>query len=358
MATFDARYRVDECAQRSKPHLPSAASLAAGHRNPGRRTTYGTLAHVGQFTLFEHQPDHLGGWQCYASGSLDVPLPFYLAATGLGAPAPNRQLLFRTLRLQIDVVSQLFECPSGRGQGARAGQNFTSASAGLKRFTSESVGLAVTAALAELRHQWHPVLGWPVDLDLLLQVGMRPDLLFTVPGGHVMAESRGRSGSTRWRPGSTSDQRRRISDLQNEYPNTKTFMAWASFEEFDSRVDYFDPGEVRPIVDSGALEELLSSEARTAFDDALQSETARVESPLGPVLGDWTLAVGQEEIFIGLMNPDGLALQRQEPSSIHRRQPTGDDSFAQIGPVVVLARPRSSDRRASDLLATFLADLG
>ncbi len=132
-------------------------------------------------------------------------------------------------------------------------------SSGLKRFASESVGLAAAAAFAEQWHRWIPELGWPADLDLNAAPGAaRPDLLFPVPGGQIAAECRGRTGSRQTLRPSPLQTDRMDSLNPCQIAHTKVFMAWAWIGPGSTRIEYFDPGSIRVVVDDDVLADSIA----------------------------------------------------------------------------------------------------
>lgn len=124
------------------------------------------------------------------------------------------------------------------------------ASSHVQRFVTEGAALAVTTSLAHA-YGWNLRHGFPIHVDLGFKWrGPRPDLLFPISGGRrVAGESRGRRSDS---PALSlrTEQRHRLNELaawQSGPHGSQWFMVWCWFTRSATFVDFFDPGDPRPM---------------------------------------------------------------------------------------------------------------
>ncbi len=133
-----------------------------------------------------------------------------------------------------------------------------------KRGLTELMALGITAHCATL-YGWDPrrhhMFGFD-DLQLVddqwtervrawVAPGVRPDILFETPAGLRAMESRGRTVQRQARSKPTSQQEKRLSELEGWASSVGVQIAadpawgmcWASFSRTSTLVDLFDPGE-------------------------------------------------------------------------------------------------------------------
>jgi hypothetical protein len=311
---------------------------------------------VTHFDVIEYLPDAYrpGEWnRGTPTGNLPIGLAFTLACTGMGLPiaAPLR---YEVLEAQVELVSKLVECPPTGP--LRRHDHFRHASLNVRRLCSESVGLAIAAALAYYEHGWTLAHGWPRDLDLPpLTTGARPDLLFAVPGGQVAAEARGRS-QARHVYTVTADQLRKLHGIERwsaANGNIKTFMAWSWITTDSTRTDYFDPGEPRVLVDSETLEANLRERCRRLRQSARQLELAEHRIGDENVLGEWIRPARRDfEFFLGVRDPDAIEIgpaTTQRPSADTETSPDGPGAV--VGAIITAVRPLGKPVNVADLVA-------
>jgi len=313
---------------------------------------------VADFDVVTFLPVHLGagGWGLgAATGSRSIGLAFALACTGMGLPlAPP--LRYEVIEAQVELVSKLIECPSAGPLRRRP--EFRWASLNVRRLCSESVGLAVAAALAHYEHGWTAANGWPYDLDLPpVFRGARPDLLFTVPGGQVAAEARGRSQSRRATT-ATAEQLEKLDGLAGwsaAHGGMKTFMAWSWVTAHSTRTDYFDPGEPQALVDDEDLERNLRRRCRLIRESARQLDLEEHRVGDERVLGAWIRpALREFEFFLGVRDPDAVHLVRAADNA--RVPRTGSSAElnatgAIVGAIVTAIKPVGEPADIAELVS-------
>lgn len=291
-------------------------------------------------------PEHLG-------------FAFALACSAMGLPLPENQL-FDLIRLEIDLVSQLVDCAEVGPLRLRPA--FAHASLHLKRLGSEAIGIAATAALAHLRHGWVASAGWPKDLDLPpLNVGPRLDLVFPLVGGDVGAEARGRSKG-RQALTRTTEQTQRLAHVEDwgQFHNSKSFMAWAWATPQGTRVDHFDPGEPRRVLDVDVRVEDMRRQATRLFASAREADVDMVQTGRGAARGEWiTPRNTGMEVFVGAMEPDVAAESARRAAVEPGREPLVRallGPVAQVGPLLVATRPVRSGIALADLVGQVSSD--
>jgi len=133
--------------------------------------------------------------------------------------------------------------------------------------------------------------------------------------------------------------------------NTKVFMAWAWISRSGTRVDHFDPGEVREVVDEASLAAALARQARDAYSSAREDSLDLTSTERGQVVGDWTTDAGsREEVFVGVVEPDAVPTRTDRRIS-STESSTRNPTFAQVGPIVVAIRGRGTSAPIGEFLS-------
>ncbi len=348
-----ASHRACPTARASGDQL-SGQSSGPGIREASWAQRYG-LPTVGDLTVEEFVPDPMvvNGWSHTSTSASGIGLAYLLAATAMGSPV-GLPLKFELIRLEVDLVDRLVDCPVNGALRLRA--EGTHASLHLRRLASEAIGVSTAALLAHLRHGWNPLAGWPVDVDLPpVGAGIRPDLIFPIGQVQVAGEGRGRSQGRQVRR-VTQSQKHKLAGLSQWslcHNNMKVFMSWAWSNFATTRVDYFDPGEPSEVVPRSELIGSMRRQSEQLYVAARESGASSHRLRQVPVLGDWLTGPGRadQEIFLGVAEPEEIDYETATEST--PRDPSKGsretsaifmEPVAQVGPLVTAVRPRGSDR--------------
>ncbi|MGV9843412.1 hypothetical protein ACWDUB_15070 [Streptomyces fungicidicus] len=169
----------------------------------------------------------------------------------------NRVLDYRTKQLEVRLLASYLHTAGAGGPLRVDHRAFTASSRHIRGFVAESSGLGMLTAAGEALFAWdnsaHPLHSFdalPGSLTDYQNDGIRPDLLFHLPGGRVAGEARGRHRRAKTllpkRP--LAEQKNRLQDLARwsaAHQDHDYFMSWVWIGRSGVAVDIFLPQDKR-----------------------------------------------------------------------------------------------------------------
>ncbi|MGC5040064.1 hypothetical protein ACPXCS_32085 [Streptomyces sp. DT190] len=197
----------------------------------------------------------------------------------------NRVVDYRTKQLEVRLLASYLDAPSAGAPLQVDHRAFVASSRHIRGFVTESSGLGMLTAASEALFAWDNAAHALHSFDALpggilsgyQNGGVRPDLLFHLPGGRVAGEARGRHRRAKTllptRP--LAEQKRRLQELalwSASHRDHAYFMSWVWIGRSGVAVDIFLPQDQRW---DGALD------ARWKRQSAGDQWRFPVEDPLG-----------------------------------------------------------------------------
>ncbi|MEU6393577.1 hypothetical protein [Streptomyces sp. NPDC046939] len=169
----------------------------------------------------------------------------------------NRVLDYRTKQLEVRLLASYLHTAGAGGPLRVDHRAFTASARHIRGFIAESSGLGMLTAAGEALFAWdntaHPLHSFdalPGSITGYQKGGIRPDLLFHLPGGRVAGEARGRHRRTKTllpqRP--LAEQKNRLQDLARwsaAHRDHAYFMSWVWIGRSGVAVDVFLPQDKR-----------------------------------------------------------------------------------------------------------------
>lgn len=283
---------------------------------------------MNQVTVRRHRCERSvgsNGWPCVGridpptTEVVDVRLDASVRVNAVAAMARSRPR-YHVVQHELRLLLSYMHAPHRRTIRLRRPE-FTASALHIRRFVSESFGLAMLTAVTEWTRGWRARRraianfdALPTNLlDSFAKTGVRPDLLFRLPAGNLAGEARGRSG----RPSGhvTTEQRGRLDDLfrwsvaHDDHPFV---MTWASITEDGTLIDLFEVDQRRPLAESPrradpldrGVDARLANRFRILYEDAPEeSEPRRLFDRR--VRGSWTpldlVGPPDLQLFVGVM---------------------------------------------------------
>jgi hypothetical protein len=170
----------------------------------------------------------------------------------------NRVVDYRTKQLEVRLLASYLDAPSAGAPLQVDHRAFVASSRHIRGFVTESSGLGMLTAASEALFAWdnaaHALHSFDALPGRMLTAyqngGVRPDLLFHLPGGRVAGEARGRHRRAKTllptRP--LAEQKRRLQELalwSASHRDRAYFMSWVWIGRSGVAVDIFLPQDKR-----------------------------------------------------------------------------------------------------------------
>ncbi|MFC4469315.1 hypothetical protein ACFPH6_33185 [Streptomyces xiangluensis] len=170
----------------------------------------------------------------------------------------NRVVDYRTKQLEVRLLASYLDAPSAGAPLQVDHRAFVASSRHIRGFVTESSGLGMLTAASEALFAWDNAAHALHSFDALpgrmltgyQNGGVRPDLLFHLPGGRVAGEARGRHRRAKTllptRP--LAEQKRRLQELalwSASHRDHAYFMSWVWIGRSGVAVDIFLPQDKR-----------------------------------------------------------------------------------------------------------------
>uniref|UniRef100_A0AAU1TWX5 Uncharacterized protein n=1 Tax=Streptomyces sp. NBC_00119 TaxID=2975659 RepID=A0AAU1TWX5_9ACTN len=166
----------------------------------------------------------------------------------------NRALDYRTKQLEVRLLASYLDVPGTGGPLQVDHQAFVASSRHIRGFVTECSGLGILTAASEALFSWDSAAHALHSFDALpgrmltdyQAVGIRPDLLFHLPGGRIAGEARGRHRRAKalLPKEPLAEQKRRLQELalwSGSHRNHTYFMSWVWIGRSGVAVDIFLP---------------------------------------------------------------------------------------------------------------------
>lgn len=166
----------------------------------------------------------------------------------------NRVLDYRTKQLEVRLLASYLVAPGTGGPLQVDHRAFVASSRHIRGFVTECSGLGMLTAAGEALFAWDSTAQALHSFDALpgrmltdyRSVGIRPDLLFHLPGGRIAGEARGRHRrpNTLLPKQPLAEQKSRLQELalwSASHQEHAYFMSWVWIGRFGVAVDIFLP---------------------------------------------------------------------------------------------------------------------
>lgn len=170
----------------------------------------------------------------------------------------NRVLDYRTKQLEVRLLASYLDAPGTGGPLQVDHRAFVASSRHIRGFVAESSGLGMLTAASEALFAWDSTSHALHSFDALpgrmltdyQSVGVRPDLLFHLPGGRVAGEARGRHRRAKalLPKHPLAEQKSRLQELalwSASHRDHAYFMSWVWIGRSGVAVDIFLPRDKR-----------------------------------------------------------------------------------------------------------------
>ncbi|MFE9059895.1 hypothetical protein [Streptomyces mutabilis] len=170
----------------------------------------------------------------------------------------NRVLDYRTKQLEVRLLTSYLDAPGTGGPLQVDHRAFVASSRHIRGFVTESSGLGMLTAASEALFAWDSTAHELHSFDALpgrmltdyRAVGIRPDLLFHLPGGRIAGEARGRYRRPRalLPKEPLAEQKSRLRELalwSGSHRDHAYFMSWVWIGRTGVAVDIFLPQDGR-----------------------------------------------------------------------------------------------------------------
>ncbi|RZU36715.1 hypothetical protein EV284_4218 [Streptomyces sp. BK022] len=166
----------------------------------------------------------------------------------------NRVLDYRTKQLEVRLLASYLDAPGTGGPLQVDHQAFVASSRHIRGFVTESSGLGMLTAASEALFAWDSSAHGLHSFDALpgrmltdyRAIGIRPDLLFHLPGGRIAGEARGRHRrpETLLPKEPLAEQKSRLQELalwSASHRDHAYFMSWVWIGRSGVAADIFLP---------------------------------------------------------------------------------------------------------------------
>ncbi|MET8205885.1 hypothetical protein ABZT51_07515 [Streptomyces sp. NPDC005373] len=170
----------------------------------------------------------------------------------------NRVLDYRTKQLEVRLLASYLDAPGTGGPLQVDHRAFVASSRHIRGFVTESSGMGMLTAASEALFAWDSTAHGLHSFDALpgrmltdyRAVGIRPDLLFHLPGGRIAGEARGRHRrpKTLLPKEPLAEQKSRLQELalwSASHRDHAYFMSWVWIGRSGVAVDIFLPQDGR-----------------------------------------------------------------------------------------------------------------
>ena len=260
---------------------------------------------------------------------VDVRLEASVRVNALAAMARS-DLRYHVVRQELRLLLSYVHAPHNCEVRLRRPQ-FRASALHIRRFVSESLGLAMLTAVTEWACGWRARRTAIANFDALptnlvgnfAKAGVRPDLLFRLPSGDLAGEARGRSGPAPLQV--TKEQRSRLDSMfrwSAKHGDHPFVMTWASITDDGTLVDLFEVHQRRPMPGSFRRADPLQRDVDARLANAFG--VFYRDAPAGPatqrlfdrrVRGSWVpldlVGPPDLQLFVGVMERP-ITLEEEE----------------------------------------------